>query len=308
MFDREGPVQTRTRLGDQNFLVSLPPPTRWLGPNIFISDEPNVFEQLFIFLSKIDDAERAGCFAPSQMQARDYVLQSVPVAPVGSLLNAYGYVLERSGVNLKPNLRLKIERAYFNGDEKSDKNYLGVSDVLFDVTKTFDGSLRFQRAAPIHYSPDSLAQTTHEGSRDLAILELKAQKHYRVLFYTHQVPTDRNFSAALIGANDTARLDSFEQAMRADPNASCTSSTHDDIECFAFRGFVTVSIQIPVELNGKPQFVDWATKVNALVPAKSRKSLKIQRQFAATYYDLKFARADANVLDLTVVSGDRLTW
>ena len=176
------------------------------------------------------------------IQARDYILQNVPTPPAGSLFNAYGYVLERSGVNLKPNLRLKIERAYFSSSEKSDKNYLGISDVLFDVTTNSDGSLRFQQAQPIHYSPDSLAQTDHEGSRDLAILDLKPQKHYRVLFYTHQVPTDQNFSAALIGADDSARLDEFEQTMRADSGASCSASTHTKAsQCLEFRGFVTVT-------------------------------------------------------------------
>ena len=289
-------------------MVTLAPPTRWLGPNILISDEPNVFEQLFIFLAKIDDAERAGCFATSQMQARDYVLQSVPIPPAGSLLNAYGYVLERSGVDLKPNLRLKIERAYFSSDEKSDKNYLGISDVRFDVTKTSDGLIHFQQAQPIHYSPDSLAQTDHEGSRDLTILELKPRKHYHVLFYTRQVPTSRNFSAALIGSDDPDRLDEFEQTIRAHAGAPCPASLPKDLQCMDFRGFVTVTAQIRVELNGTSQFVDWATMVRTVVPPKSLKTLKIQRRFNNSYFGVNFKRGDNSILGLTLVGGDRLTW
>ncbi len=146
----------------------------------------------------------------------------------------------------------------------------------------------FQQTQPIHYSPDSLAQTDHEGSRDLAILDLKPRKHYRVLFYSHHVPTDQSFSAALIGSDDSARLDQVEETMRADANASCASATHDDIQCLEFRGFVTVTVQIPIELNGQPKFVDWSTEVKDVVPPKFPESLKIQRQFANSYYPVQF--------------------
>jgi hypothetical protein len=292
---------------DSDFRVVLAPPNRWPFGSIGI-DETDVVEQLYTFLAAVDQAERAGCFAATDTQARDFILQNVPTRPSDSLFNAYGYRIERSGVNLKPNLRLKVERAYFSGSEKSDKNYLGLSDVLFDVTPNSAGSLQFQQAQALHYSPDFLAQTDHEGSRDLAILDLKPQKHYRVLFYTHRVPTDQNFSAAIIGSDDSAHLDQFEQAMRADPDASCSSSTHDNIQCLEFRGFVTVSVQIQIELNGKPKFIDWSTTVKAVVPPKSLKSLNIQRRFGNSYYDLTFNRTDKTILDLTLVGADRLTW
>jgi hypothetical protein len=306
----DGAFRLERESQSHNLRVVLPPPKTWIFGfnNSSGADENNTIESLYAFLRDIDRAQAAGCFASTDTHARDYILQNVPTRPSDSLFNAYGYRIERSGVSLKPNLRLKVERAYFSSSEKSDKNYLGLSDVLFDVTPNSDGSLQFQQAQALHYAPDSLAKTDHEGSRDLAILTLKPQKHYRVLFYTHQVPADQNFSAAIIGADDPARLDAFEQAMRADAGASCSSSTHDDIQCLEFRGFVTVSVQIQIELNGKPKFVDWSTTVKAVVPPKSLKSLKIQRRFGNSYYDVTFNRSDKNILDLTLVGADRLTW
>ena len=294
--------------GDSDFQAVIAPPNKWLGPNFLVSDETDALEQLYIFLGYIDEADRAGCFAPSQIHARDYILQNVPTPPAASLFNAYGYRIERSGVDLKPNLRLKIERAYFSSPEKSDKNYLGVSSVFFDVATDSQGSVRFQQAQALQYSPASLAQSDHEGSRDLGILALKPQKYYRVLFYTHQVPTDRNFSAALIGADDSSRLDQFEQNLRADAGAPCSSSPHDDIQCLEFRGFVTVSVQIRIELNGQPKFVDWGTQVRNIVPSKSRKSLKIQRLFANSYFPVNFSRTDESIVYLTLVGGDCISW
>jgi hypothetical protein len=290
--------------------VVLPPPKNWLfgSANSSASNETDIIYQLYSFLAAIDEADRAGCFAASNTPARDSILQNDPTRPSDSLFNAYGYRIERSGVNLKSNLRLKVERAYFSSSDKSDKNYLGLSDVLFDVTPDSDGSLRFRQPQPIHYSPTSLAQIDHEGSRDLAILNLKPHKHYRVLFYAHQVPTDQNFSAALIGSDDSARLDQVEETMRADANASCASATHDDIQCLEFRGFVTVTVQIPIELNGQPKFVDWSTEVKDVVPSKFPASLKVQRQFANSYYPVRLNPGDPDILDLTLVGGDRLSW
>jgi hypothetical protein len=290
--------------------VVLPPPKNWLfgSANSSASNETDIIDQLYSFLAAIDEADRAGCFAASNTPARDSILQNVPTRPSDSLFNAYGYRIERSGVNLKPNLRLKVERAYFTGSERSDKNYLGQSTVLFNVASTPGGLLQFQQSQPLRYSPDSLSQTDHEGSRDLAILDLKPRKHYRVLFYSHHVPTDQSFSAALIGSDDSARLDQVEETMRADANASCASATHDDIQCLEFRGFVTVTVQIPIELNGQPKFVDWSTEVKDVVPSKFPASLKVQRQFANSYYPVRFNPGDPDILDLTLVGGDRLSW
>jgi hypothetical protein len=292
---------------DSDFRVVLPPPNRWRASTIGL-DETDLIDQLYSFLAAVDQSERAGCFTTTNGQARDSILQNVPTRLSDSLFNAYGYRIERSGVNLKPNLRLKVERAYFSSSERSDKNYIGLSNVFFNVTTNSDGSLRFQQTQPIHYSPDSLAQTDHEGSRDLAILDLKPRKHYRVLFYAHHVPTDQSFTAALIGSDDSARLDQFEQTMRADANASCASSTHDDIQCLEFRGFVTVTVQLLIELNGQPKFVDWSTRVKDLLPTKLPESLKIQRRFAESYYPIQFNPTDSDILDLTLVGADRLFW
>ena len=103
-------------------------------------------------------------------------------------------------------------------------------------------------------------------------------------------------------------MDPFEQAIRADAGTSCASSTHEDIQCLEFRGFVSLSVQIPVELNGYSQFVDWGTKLGRVSPGKARKSLQIQSRFADSYIDIQFDRSNEAILDLTLVGGVRLTW
>jgi hypothetical protein len=242
------------------------------------------------------------------------MLQSIPMKPSDSLFNIYGYLVERSGLDLKADLRVKIERAYFRpvpaGEEQHTvKNYLGVSTSNFDIEQAADGKLRFQQVGDIRYSLDTLAQDRREGSADLALRELPEQAHYRLLFYTYNVPKEQDVSATIIGADDAASLDELEREIRVHLARGCETDVRaKGGNCFAFKGFVTVSAQIRVELNGKSQFVDWGTKVGTVVPKKALKSLNIQRQFMGSYYDVRFGPSQSDILFLALVGGDRLMW
>ena len=93
-------------------------------------------EEFLSFIADLDRLQLQGCFASNTPSIRDYMLQNIPMKPSGSLFNAYGYQIDRSGLDLKPGLRLKIERAYFSaaapGEEAhEEKNYIGVSSSFF---------------------------------------------------------------------------------------------------------------------------------------------------------------------------------
>jgi hypothetical protein len=235
--------------------------------------------------------------------------------PSESLFNAYGYLVGRGGLDLKAGLRVKIERAYFRPAEAGEeqhavKNYLGVSTSNFDVEQAGDGKLRFKQVGDIKYSPETFGQGGGgEGSRDLGLRELPEQTHLRLLFYTYIVPKEQDISAAIIGADNAAQLDGLEREVRVHPTKGCeTDAPAKGANCFEFKGFVTVSAQIKVQLNGKLQFVDWGTKVESVLPKSALKSLRIQRQFMGSYYEVRFNPSSADVLLLALVGGDRLTW
>jgi hypothetical protein len=290
--------------------IVLPSPDAWISAleNSSKSEGNDAMASFYSFLEDLDRSQRASCFAPNGIRYRDYILQSIPMRPSETLFNAYGYELGRGGVDLKPGLRLKVERAYFRPGEQSISNYLGVSRVSFDVQTTPEGTLQFHQAGAIEYSPESLEGADRMGVRDLSLTAIEGQEYYRLLFYTYVVPTENAVSAAIIGANDPGRLDELEQTMRLNPGGHCGGLNAERRDCFGFEGFVTVSVQIGVEINGQLQFVDWRTKVKGVVPTKAVKSLRIQRQFMNSLYDVRFNPRDASILQLTLVGGDRLSW
>jgi hypothetical protein len=302
--------------GRARFQAVLPTPESWLGDlqNGSQGNDGAIMETFYLFLADVDRSQLLGCFASTNSPIRDYLLQSVPMRPSESLFNAYGYLLERGGLDLKTGLRVKIQRAYFRpaapGEEPhAVKNYLGVSTSNFDVEQVSGGKIRFQQVGDIQHSPETFARDGEEERRAQDLRELPERSHYRLVFYTYIVPQEQDISAAIIGAGNAAQVDELERELRIHLAEGCqTAAEAKSGDCFEFKGFVTVSAQIQVQLNGKLQFVDWGTNLNSVLPKKALKSLRIQRQFMGSYYDVRFNPSNSGVLSLALVGGDRLTW
>jgi hypothetical protein len=212
---------------------------------------------------------------------------------------------------------LKIVRAYFRPAEAGEqehatKNFIGLSTTYFDVELANGSKIRFRRAGNIRYSPASLARKVSEGNRDLGLGRMPQEPYYRLLFYSYLVPKKHSRSAAIIGTASASRLDKLDQELRAHSDEGCKSAAAGGLTCFDFDGFVTLTAQIKVELNGKAEFIDWGTKLKEVLPKNSDvkvlKSLRIQRRFMDSYYDVRFDPGDSNLLLLALVGGDRLSW
>ena len=237
--------------------------------------------------------------------------------PTDSLFNYYGYLADHSGLNLKPGMRLKVEHAYFRPAEEGEeehtaKLFLGISTAYFNLQLTSDGRIRFRQNGTAKYAPPSLVHGVHDEISDLAISSIPQERYFRFLFKTYLVPQKHTRSTAIVGATKSSQLDELDKELRAHPDEDCknTAANYGAV-CFGFEGFVKLTPQVKVELNGKTKFIDSGTRIKDLLSpsqADVLKSLKIQRQFLNSYYDLQFDPADPNVLSLALVARDRVTW
>jgi hypothetical protein len=268
------------------FQIVLPTPERWLSDlqKGSQANDGDIMETFYSFLADLDRSQLLGCFASTNSPIRDYMLQSVPMRPSESLFNAYGYLLERGALDLKAGLRVKIQRAYFRpaapGEEQHTvKNYLGVSTSNFDVEQASGGKIRFQQIGDIQYSPETFAKDAEEERRDQDLRELPERSHYRLLFYTYIVPKEQDISAAILGASNAAQLDELERELRLPLLEGCrTTAEAKSGDCFEFKGFVTVSAQIKVQLNGKsPQIASNPKTVHGLLLRCALQSIEFRR-------------------------------
>jgi len=295
--------------------ITLPAPENWLGATKGQAEEdgPDAVQELYALLGDLDQLQQKGCFEESA-SIREFILQSLPMKPNESLFYSYGYRAGRSSVELKPGMRLKIERAYFRAVETADeehtaKNSIGVGTVTYDVELGNNAKIHFRQIGNVRYSPRSLSQTFQDGDGNLSLNGLPQESHYRLLLYTVLVAKEHKLSAAILGADKAGDLDNLDEELRKHPEAACKyAATTPGVACMEFDRFVALTPQIEVELNGKKKFLDWGTRIRDLLSQDSLKSLKIQRRFMNSYSDVHFDPGDRNLLALPLVSGDRLTW
>jgi hypothetical protein len=315
-FAEEGPfrVELASKRAD-SVQITLPSTERWLGDiNGIVSSDGDAVESLYVVLTKVDHLQQDGCFGGASSMIRDFILQSLPMTPPGSLFNYYGYRPDRSSLDLQPGMRLKIERAYFRTAKTTEEaravqNFAGLSTVNFDVESGNDAKIHFLRIGDVRFSPASLKGQVQDESQEMELISILPEFHYRLVFYTLLVSKEQKLSAAIVGASSASQLDEFDHELRMRPAGGCKNfaATHG-VACVEFSGFVTVTSQIRVELNGKSKLIDWGTRVKDLLDTDSLRSLTIQRKFMNSYRDVRFNSADLSVLSLALVGGDRLRW
>lgn len=295
--------------------IALPSPERWIADIHAVFDpDGDAVKSLYAVLTQLEEQQRVGCFAGASSLIRDFILQSLPMEPNDGLFSYYGYRSSRSGLDLKPGMRLKVERAYLKTAEANQQpspspNQEGVSFVYFLVELGNDGKIRFHRAGNPRFNPASLRTKFQTTALESELSALQPELQYRLVFYGLHVPTDQKLSASIIGAGSPSKLDEFERQLRLQPSSGCKIFADTrSVGCVDFSGWVTVTPQITIELNGRPKLIDCGTPAKEVLPEGALSSLAIQRKFMDSYRDVRFKSGDANVLSLVLVGGDRLTW
>jgi hypothetical protein len=295
--------------------ITLPSIERWLGDvNGLAGQDSDAVQSLYVVLAKVDQLQQDGCFGGAGSMIRDFILQSLPMKPPESLFSYYGYRPDRSSLDLKPGIRLKIERAYFRAaktteDAQATQNFAGLSTVNFDVELGDDGKIHFRQIGDVRFTPASLKGQVPGESQELQLIGILPEFHYRLVFYTLLVSKEQKLSAAIVGASTASQLDEFDHELRLRPIGGCKNfAAAKEVACVEFNGLVTVTSQIGVELNGKFKLIDWGTRVKDLLTQDSLGSLTIQRKFMNSYRYVRFDPADLSILSLALVGGDRLGW
>ena len=296
-------------------LITLPSTERWIGDlNGLVGPDGDSLAALYVVLAQLDRPQQEACFGDSNSMIRNFILQSLPMEPPASLFNYYGYRPNRTGLDLNPGMRLKIERAYFRAAKAGEEAQMpqdpaGVSFVYFDVEAASNSKIQFRRFSDVRFTPASLKSQFQSEGQESDLMGSPPESKYRLVFYTLLVSKEQKLSAAIIGASTPSQLDEFDHELRLRPEGGCKNfAGTPGVACVEFKGLVTVTCQIRVELNGKSKLIDWGTHLRDLAPKDSLSSLAIQRKFMNSYRDLHFDPTDASILSLALVSGDRLRW
>lgn len=295
--------------------ILLPSAERWIADMRGIVDpDGDATAALYALFAKLDQLEGEGCFGDDRFAVREFILQSLPMEPAEVLFNYYGYRSSRSGMDLKAGMRLKVQRAYLHAagsgeHAPSSDSQEGVSFVYFVVKTLSDDKIQFRRAGEVHFTPTSLKRKFEAMGLESRLASLPPEWRYRLVFYGLQVPTDQKLPASIVGASTPSRLDELERELRLHPTLGCKNFRDlPAVSCLDFNGWVTVTPQVSIALNGKGKLVDCGTLLRDVLPDGVLNSLTMQRKFMDSYHEVRFKPGDENILALALVEGDRLTW
>jgi hypothetical protein len=222
-----------------------------------------------------------------------YLLRSPDAreTPFPELLRAYnGFERGKSWMDLRPDMELRIENAYYEkGAPRSGlKGFLGTEVAHYEIQSH---GLRLKSVQSMAERPPSdlpVQQLIPKGQMHL--------RHYRLYFEILFARKSNAHTSALLGANSEIEL--------LHPETVCDQSS---MNCTVFPEACSVSVEMKVVVNGKPQILNWGSPLSTVVAGRSQ-PLEVKRLRAGRLVPVELNTRDPNALRLPLLPGDHVDW
>lgn len=228
-----------------------------------------------------------------------YVLQSPDSrrTPFPEVLKVYnGFEAGHAWIDLEPLMELRIENAYYEpGAPRSGlAGFLGAEVARYIVTAH---GLTLVSVQPMSNRPKN----------EIRVQELISNtethfSHYRLYYEVVFSQRDQTHGSVLLGANSQTEIDALS-AQLSDPEVVCSQqSTH----CIVFPEACSVSVEMKVIVNGKPESVLWGSTLASI--AKQPRHLQMKRVYAGQLRPIRIDAKDPESLLLPLLPGDQINW
>lgn len=284
-----------TRGGSPKWTATLPSLSAW--QSTILSDS---FSREFDnFLDQIGQLGSNGCIpARAGGDLEEAIRQSIPVRARDTLYYRYDWSPGAGFIDLLPGMRLRIERAGLISSARTG----ATSMAYYDITRDVGHAIHFRLAA---------AKPQHTA-RDLPDWQLASEVQgmfFAQLFLSGEhVPNNLSYTALLVGTSSREQMQEIEAALQARPQGGCPDGPNSQLRCITFQGSVSVSVQLPVTVNGRRVFVGLDDTVQRLFDESGHRCqfrfLKIQRQFLNHLVPVDFDGAGEPALDLPLAGED----
>jgi hypothetical protein len=206
------------------------------------------------------------------------------------LLHHNGFASARGGMDLHPDMELRIENAYYRPGvpRGGSHGFLGTEIARYRVQT--NGTLRLLSVQPLKNRP--------RGEPPVQQLIPRRQRRYHDHRFYREVflPSGHTRGSVLIGANT-------QEELHTDPHILCAKrSAH----CTVFPEECTVSIEMEIFVNGAPRNVLWDSDVASVVDHPRR--VEVLRLHNGRLIPIKLNPHDPRALQLPLLPGDRINW
>jgi hypothetical protein len=217
--------------------------------------------------------------------------------PFPDVLKAYnGFEAGHAWIDLERLMELRIENAYYEpGAPRSGlTGFLGTEVARYEVTSH---GLDLLSVEPMKNRPNDQAPV-----QDLISNREKRFSRYRLYYEVVFARRDHSKGSVLLGADSRAEIDALS-AQLSNPEAVCSQrSTH----CTVFPEACSVSVEMKIIVNGKPESVLWGSTVASI--AKQPHHLEMKRLYEGQLRPVRINANDPKSLLLPLLPGDRIAW
>ncbi len=229
----------------------------------------------------------------------NYVLQSPDSrrTPFPEVLKAYNdFEAGHASIDLEPLMELRIENAYYApGAPRSGlAGFLGTEVARYVV--------RSHGLALVSVHPMSNRPNDQIPAQDLISNTETKFSHYRLYYEIVFSKRDHSHGSVLLGADSQAEMDALS-AQLSHPEVVCSRRS---IHCIVFPEACSVSVEMKVIVNGKPESVLWGSTLASI--AKQPRHLEMKRLYAGQLRPIRIDAKDPKSLLLPLLPGDRITW
>ncbi len=226
-----------------------------------------------------------------------YLLRSPDAreTPFPEVLRAYnGFEPGRGWIDLHPLMELRVENAYYHkgASRKGLEGFLGTEVARYAVGSH---GLRLLSVQPMKDRRDLPVQRLISPS-------LTDARYYR-LYFEIIFRSSNTHGSVLLAANSQAELEQLSVQIDHPETLCSRTSTH----CTVFPEACSVSVEIKVVVNEKPQAIVWGSLLESVVPDRPRR-LVLTRLYAGRLIPVEINSQDPNDLRLPLLPGDHITW
>ena len=263
--------------------------------------------------------EARGCLSPgSALSLRQVLRDALPVRPGQDLYSHYFYRPAGLGLDLRPGVRIKLQRAHFSGPPTADgrrsvNDLIGTSTIYYECQEDSQRRASFKRA-DVHFDSDKLTAELRRGSEDMRFSDRAHPRPiYRLFLLTSYPQKGLRRSALILGASSIGRMQAMEREISANLAIGCEDLMKaSDSVCIPFEGDVSVSPEVQVTINGKPAFVDWGSTVRSVLRkegAERAGGVRLRRQFQGQLLPVEVdVKAESELGNMALIAGDDLSW
>lgn len=231
----------------------------------------------------------------------DYLLRSPDATetPFHEVLHRFNsFDAASDWMDLRAGMELRIENAYYKDHfpKRGLDGYLGTEIVRYQLRP--QGGLRQVSVQSMNDRPADQLPV-----QDLVSRPARHFRRYRYYFEVVFRRDARASGSALLGSNSDAELKRLAAQLAADPDSVCGGhSAH----CVAFPEACSVSIEMNIVVNGKPQTVLWGSSLGSI--AAHPREVTLRREYEGRLTPIALDSRDPNALRLPLLPGDHIEW